>query len=157
MQKRNWMTWILLGLAAFFILSLLTIPFAGWGHAGGWEMMRPGIEAHKTVDGFARGAGGFSPFGLLFGLVGMLFRIALFALLLFAGIVLWQKLSGSGNTANDLANDLTSRISSLFTRATCPQCGQPVQSHWQHCPHCGQPLAPTVDKGAPPPAENINV
>jgi hypothetical protein len=156
MQNRNWITWVVLGLVVLFVLSVISIPFSGMGHAGGWGM-RQGMEADGSMHGFTRGGWGFGPFGLLFGVIGMLFRFGLLALLLFGGLLLWQRLSGSGNTASGIVNDLSSRISSMFTRATCPKCGHAVQSQWQHCPNCGHPLAPVDDKGSPPPTESVNV
>ncbi len=163
MQNRNWITWAILGLGVLFVLSFVAMPFAswghgGWGHAGGWEAMRSGVETGSAMHGFTRGGWGFGPFGLLFGVIGMLFRFGVVALLLFGGLLLWQRVSGSGSTTSSgFANDLSSRISSMFASATCPQCGHSIKSDWHHCPNCGHLLAPADDKDAPPPTESINV
>jgi hypothetical protein len=171
MQNRSWLKWIALGLVVFFVLSLFSIPFGmghagGWGHGGGWEMGRAGMDGGRlAMHGFERGGWGFGPFGFLFGLVGMVFRFGMLALLLFAGLLLWQRLSGTGGSASNIVNDLSSRISAMFTPATCPKCGHTVQSNWQHCPNCGQSLAPVTNpanhaadnKDVTPPTENVNV
>jgi hypothetical protein len=73
-------------------------------------------------------------FGLLLGLLALLFLLGMLGVLL-AGII-W------------FAYQLNKRqvLAFALARATCIHCGELVQTSWRHCPNCGQPLAEaTVD------------
>jgi hypothetical protein len=69
------------------------------------------------------------PFGLLFGLLALMFWFGVLGLLVLAGMWLFHQLRDRQTPA------------STPVRTTCTRCSHLVQPNWRHCPHCGQPLA----------------
>jgi hypothetical protein len=157
MQEREWKRLLVWGLGALVVLWLVSSLFSGWHHGGGWGMMGPGMagEWHRgrmappSIEG-----GEFGPFGLVFGLVGMMFRFGVLALLLLGGAWLFYRMGGP-----QMLSSVSAQGSSSFIKTTCPNCGQAVESNWRHCPNCGQPLPQANNQGGgpegPPPTETI--
>jgi hypothetical protein len=169
MQERNLRIWIAWGVGALVILWVVSSLFSGWNHGGAWGMMNPGMMGnwHRGdlgghMGGRMGGGWGFGPLGLLFGLMGLMFRLGLFALLVLGGFWLFNRLGGTQGLSAMLSSGSPSGSPSGMAHATrtCANCGQPVQSHWQHCPHCGQPLAHAKDEGdgpeGTPPTETVH-
>jgi hypothetical protein len=165
MQQRDWKIWVAWGVGALVILWVASSLFSG-PNFGAWGMMRPEMMGNwhsgRAGHDFAghMGGWGFGPFGLLFGLIGLMFRIGFLALLVLGGFWLFNRLGGAQGLSSSLSSSLSSILPSASASATCPNCGQPVQRNWQHCPHCGQPLTHANDKGGGPegtsPAETIH-
>jgi hypothetical protein len=168
MQERDWKIWVAWGLGALVILWVVSSLFSGWGHAGAWGMMRPEMMEnwHRGYQGGHMGGPmgggwGFGPFGLFFGLMGLMFRVGLLALLVLGGFWLFYRLRGrQGVSFTSWLRSIVGTIPAP-TATACANCGQPVQSNWHHCPNCGQPLAQanneSGDSGGTPPTERVHV
>jgi hypothetical protein len=123
MRKINWTTIILLMVAGLLVLlvagNLFPFGWSGWGNS--WAMM--GGWHHPGMMGML-GGWGFSPFGWLFGLTGMLIPLGLLALLIGGAVWLVQQVARSRPAAGQ----------------NCSNCGRTVQPDWQLCPYCGHSL-----------------
>ena len=131
-MKINW-KWtisILAGLAILFFLPYLLSLFMGVNWGGG--MMRYGYAHPMMFDGRYDG---FSPFGgLLWGigrLVGGLIPLALLALAIYGGIMLFNR--------NRPIPAAPSGIAESPARA-CPNCAKSAAEDWSTCPYCGTTL-----------------
>lgn len=134
MSRINWAYVIVFGIVALLVVligvSLLGRAYGGWGYG----MMGPRMMNW-----------GFAPFGWLWMVFMWLIPLTFLALLV-AGIVwLVRDIGGQGGVyprsslrqpfdwAQDKAQDTAAT-------ATCPACGQPIQSNWRNCPFCGEML-----------------
>lgn len=120
MNTVNWKSVIVFGIIVVIVLLIGLSLFGGSGYRN-WGMMGPGMM----------GGWGYSPFGW----IGMLFMWLIpisFLVLTVLGIV-WLVRATIGSPPN--VDSATSPATD-----TCPSCGRPTQTDWQHCPYCGGEL-----------------
>lgn len=137
MRERDYRLWIVLGIGALLFFALASRVFFGWHFGGPWGMMNPEMMDPEMMEHWRGGSMGgpwkFGPFGLFFGLIGLMIRLGFLALLVLGGVWLVSRLSGAQG------------MPAPWARTACAHCGQSVQRNWRHCPHCGEPLPQADD------------
>jgi len=122
MEEFNWRPFITLGLVVLIVLiGLSFLPFL-FGR-GTWG---PGMMWGPWMWG-----------------MGFFWVFPLFGFLVMLGFVFFflRGMFGSGSPMGPMMGGPRSREYRHPTeRATCPECGEPVQSDWLLCPYCGTDL-----------------
>ncbi len=118
MKTWQWVTIIVVGVAALLVGAAFG-PLFLWGGGPGYQgMMGPGMM----------GGYGFAPFGWIGMLLMWVFPLGLLVLVVL-GIVWLVRAVGRPTSQPPVA-----------PAKTCPNCARPVQADWQNCPYCGAAL-----------------
>jgi uncharacterized membrane protein len=123
MKTWQWVTIIIVAVAALLVGAVLGPLFVGGGGPGYWS--RGGMMGGYSGGGMM---GGFAPFGLIGMLLMWVFPLSVLVLVVFGIVWLVNAVSRPKSQ------------SPVAPAKTCPNCTQPVQADWRNCPHCGTAL-----------------
>ncbi len=118
------------------VLKWIALILAGLLLALGVVVLVVSVFRLGSMPMIMMGRGFRGPFPFMFGRVGTLgmwafilarlfFPLMLIALLVLGGVLIGRSLS---------------RPAAPVARASCPNCGKPVQADWNNCPYCGTNL-----------------
>jgi hypothetical protein len=121
MKTWQWVTIIIVAVAALLVGAVLGPLFVGGGGPGYWN--RGGM-----MGGYSGMMGGFAPFGWIGMLLMWVFPLGVLVLVVLGIVWLVNAVSRSRGQAP------------VAPAKTCPNCARPVQADWRNCPHCGTAL-----------------
>ena len=132
MKTWQWVTIIIVAVAALLVGAVLGPLFVGGGGPGYWNRGGMTLAPHASagVGGYSGGGmmGGFVPFGWIGMLLMWVFPLGVLVLVVLGIVWLVNAVSRPRGQAP------------VAPAKTCPNCARPVQADWRNCPHCGTAL-----------------
>jgi hypothetical protein len=134
MKTWQWVTIIIVAVAALLVGAVLGPLFVGGGGPGYWSRGGMTLAPHASagVGGYSgggmMGGFGFAPFGWIGMLLMWVFPLGVLVLVVLGIVWLVNAVSRPRGQAP------------VAPAKTCPNCARPVQADWRNCPHCGTAL-----------------